>query len=98
MLIFVNAMLRRAGETAGAWWENTEAVGARLAVAVRADLVMKSPSGAHPQRRFTLDSNDWQLSGEEPVDEVQRVRRTIGKAVPGERMAALAFEAPTVFP
>src|SRR6185437_809785 len=25
------------------------------------DLVMKSTSGAHPLRRFTLDSNDWEL-------------------------------------
>jgi len=28
---------------------------------IRPDLVMKSPSGAHPLRRFTFDSNDWQL-------------------------------------
>lgn len=27
----------------------------------RPDLVMKSTSGAHPLRRFTLDSNDWDL-------------------------------------
>ena len=27
----------------------------------RPDLVMKSTSGAHPLRRFTLDSNDWEL-------------------------------------
>jgi universal stress protein E len=28
---------------------------------VRPDLVMKSPTGTHPLRRFALDSNDWQL-------------------------------------
>jgi universal stress protein E len=27
----------------------------------RPDLVMKSTAGAHPLRRFTLDSNDWEL-------------------------------------
>jgi universal stress protein E len=31
------------------------------ALAIRADLVMKSPAGAHPLCRFTLDPNDWQL-------------------------------------
>jgi pimeloyl-ACP methyl ester carboxylesterase len=33
MLIFVNAMIPRPGETAGAWWENTGAVRARVAAA-----------------------------------------------------------------
>ena len=33
MLVFVNAMIPRPGETAGAWWENTGAVGARVAAA-----------------------------------------------------------------
>jgi pimeloyl-ACP methyl ester carboxylesterase len=33
MLIFVNAMIPRPGETAGAWWENTGAVSARIAAA-----------------------------------------------------------------
>jgi pimeloyl-ACP methyl ester carboxylesterase len=33
MLIFVNAMIPRPGETAGAWWENTGAVTARMAAA-----------------------------------------------------------------
>jgi len=33
MLVFVNAMIPLPGETAGAWWENTGAVGARLAAA-----------------------------------------------------------------
>jgi pimeloyl-ACP methyl ester carboxylesterase len=33
-LIFVNAMIPRPGETAGAWWENTGAVEARIAAAV----------------------------------------------------------------
>jgi universal stress protein E len=29
--------------------------------ACKPDLVMKSTAGAHPLRRFTLDSNDWEL-------------------------------------
>jgi pimeloyl-ACP methyl ester carboxylesterase len=33
MLVFVNAMIPRPGERAGDWWENTGAVGARLAAA-----------------------------------------------------------------
>jgi hypothetical protein len=33
MLVFVNAMIPRPGETAGAWWENTGAVQARIAAA-----------------------------------------------------------------
>jgi predicted alpha/beta hydrolase family esterase len=33
MLIFVNAMIPRPGETAGAWWENTGALKARAAAA-----------------------------------------------------------------
>jgi pimeloyl-ACP methyl ester carboxylesterase len=33
MLVFVNAMIPRPGETAEAWWENTGAVGARIAAA-----------------------------------------------------------------
>jgi len=33
MLIFVNAMIPQPGETAGAWWENTGAVKARVAAA-----------------------------------------------------------------
>ena len=32
-LVFVNAMIPRPGETAGAWWENTGAVQARMAAA-----------------------------------------------------------------
>src|SRR5690348_13513247 len=35
MLVLVNAMIPRPGETAGAWWENTGAVRARLAAAKR---------------------------------------------------------------
>lgn len=35
MLVFVNAMIPRPGETAGAWWENTDAARARLAAAKR---------------------------------------------------------------
>jgi len=33
MLIFVNAMIPRSGETAGAWWENTGSADARVAAA-----------------------------------------------------------------
>jgi pimeloyl-ACP methyl ester carboxylesterase len=33
MLIFVNAMIPQPGETAGNWWQNTGAVGARIAAA-----------------------------------------------------------------
>jgi pimeloyl-ACP methyl ester carboxylesterase len=33
MLVFVNAMIPRPGETAGAWWENTGAARARIAAA-----------------------------------------------------------------
>jgi pimeloyl-ACP methyl ester carboxylesterase len=33
MLVFVNAMVPQPGETAGAWWENTGAVTARVAAA-----------------------------------------------------------------
>jgi universal stress protein E len=29
---------------------------------IRADLVMKSPSGVHPLRRLAFDSNDWKLT------------------------------------
>jgi pimeloyl-ACP methyl ester carboxylesterase len=35
MLVFVNAMIPLPGETAGAWWENTGAVEARIAAAKR---------------------------------------------------------------
>ena len=35
MLVFVNAMIPNPGETAGAWWDNTGAVPARLAAARR---------------------------------------------------------------
>ncbi len=33
----------------------------RKAQEVRADLIMKCPSGAHPMRRLAFDSSDWQL-------------------------------------
>ncbi len=33
----------------------------RKAQEVRADLIMKCPSGAHPMRRLSFDSSDWQL-------------------------------------
>ena len=35
MLVFVNAMIPQPGETAGAWWGNTQAVQARVAAAQR---------------------------------------------------------------
>jgi universal stress protein E len=33
----------------------------RKAQEVRADLIMKCPSGAHPMRRISIDASDWQL-------------------------------------
>ena len=33
MLVFVNAMIPLPGETAGAWWEHTGAIKARMAAA-----------------------------------------------------------------
>jgi pimeloyl-ACP methyl ester carboxylesterase len=35
MLVFVNAMIPVPGETAGEWWDNTEAIAARIAAAER---------------------------------------------------------------
>jgi hypothetical protein len=35
MLVFVNAMIPVPGETAGEWWDNTEAIAARMAAADR---------------------------------------------------------------
>ena len=35
MLVFVNAMIPQPGETAGAWWENTQSEEARIAAAKR---------------------------------------------------------------
>jgi pimeloyl-ACP methyl ester carboxylesterase len=35
MLVFVNAMLPVPGETAGAWWDDTDAKAARIAAAAR---------------------------------------------------------------
>jgi pimeloyl-ACP methyl ester carboxylesterase len=35
MLVFVNAMIPVPGETAGEWWDNTEAITARMAAAAR---------------------------------------------------------------
>ena len=55
-------------------------------LAVRPDLVMKSPSGTHPLRRFTLDSNDWQLMRACPVT-LMLVRGKIWREPP--RFAAL---------
>lgn len=33
-------------------------------LATRPDLVIKSPAGSHPLRRFTFDDNDWRLANE----------------------------------
>lgn len=40
---------------------------AQKAAEIRADLVMKSPSGSHPMRRFAFDSSDWHLMRECPA-------------------------------
>jgi universal stress protein E len=37
------------------------------AAQMRVDLIMKSPSGAHPLRRFAFDANDWHLVRECPA-------------------------------
>lgn len=37
MLVFVNAMIPVPGETAGEWWDNTEAIAARVAAADQGD-------------------------------------------------------------
>ena len=34
---------------------------------IRADLVMKSPSGSHPLRRLVVNSNDWKLTKASPA-------------------------------
>lgn len=39
----------------------------RKALECNADLVMKSPSGAHPLRGLAFDTNDWQLMRTSPV-------------------------------
>lgn len=54
--------------------------------AIRPDLVMKSASGTHPLRRFTFDSNDWQLMRACPVT-VMLVRGNPWRETP--RFAAL---------
>jgi universal stress protein E len=55
-------------------------------LAIRPDLIMKSPSGSHPLRRITLDSNDWQLMRACPVT-LMLVRGTNWRKPP--RFAAL---------
>ena len=44
----------------------TEAI-LRRVLATHPDLVVKSPAGAHPLKRWTLDENDWRLANECPV-------------------------------
>ena len=44
----------------------TEAI-LRRVLASHPDLVVKSPAGAHPLKRWTLDENDWRLAKECPV-------------------------------
>ena len=51
------------------------------AAQVRADLVMKSPSGSHPMRRFAFDSSDWHLMRACPAT-LMLVRQRPWKATP----------------
>jgi universal stress protein E len=44
----------------------TEAILRRVS-ATQPDLVVKSPAGAHPLKRWTLDENDWYLADECPA-------------------------------
>jgi universal stress protein E len=53
---------------------------------IRADLVMKSPSGAHPVRRLALESNDWKLTKACPTT-LMLVRQHPWRTVP--KFAAL---------
>lgn len=46
-----------------------------------ADLVMKSPSGSHPLRRFAFDSSDWHLTRECPAT-LMLVRQRAWNATP----------------
>jgi nucleotide-binding universal stress UspA family protein len=39
----------------------------RRVFATQPDLVVKTPAGVHPLKRWTLDENDWQLANECPV-------------------------------
>jgi universal stress protein E len=51
------------------------------AAQIRADLIMKSPSGSHPMRRFAFDSSDWHLMRECPAT-LMLVRQRPWKAIP----------------
>jgi len=53
----------------------------RKAAEIRADLVMKSPSGRHPLRRFAFDSSDWHLIRECPAT-LMLVRNRPWKSIP----------------
>ena len=46
-LVFVNAMIPRPGETAGAWWDNTGAVRARVAAARRGGYSVEFDPGTY---------------------------------------------------
>jgi universal stress protein E len=54
---------------------------AQKAAEIRADLVMKSPSGSHPMRRFAFDSSDWHLMRECPAT-LMLVRHRRWQAIP----------------
>ncbi len=58
----------------------------RKAEEVRADLIMKCPSGTHPMRRLSFDSSDWQLMRASPCT-LMLVRHRPWQPVP--RFAAL---------
>ena len=47
--------------------ESTTDVILRRVFAAQPDLVVKSPAGVHPLKRWTLDDNDWRLANECPA-------------------------------
>ena len=47
--------------------ESTTDVILRRVFAAQPDLVVKSPAGEHPLKRWTLDDNDWRLANECPA-------------------------------
>lgn len=58
----------------------------RKVASIHPDLVMKSAASVHPVRRFTLDSNDWQLMRACPVT-MMLVRGSAWRKIP--RFAAM---------
>jgi pimeloyl-ACP methyl ester carboxylesterase len=62
MLVFVNAMIPRPGETAGDWWDNTGAVAARVAAAYAGGYSAEFD----PQTYFLHDVPDAVLAGLAP--------------------------------